>query len=544
MNLIKFVIPSKVNLIPYFERLITDHIRLHGPNIIECIKCFDSFESNSIYVFLEPNEKHYEDYIRSINSLKNIKIIVYGSINPSLFKFLDSHKIDGNTSSQTQSSVSFCEDNNETDYISTTNYFKTIFPHSPLSDHRVSSNYDFDKEWNNRRHANLDYSDIAKTYNKSIDNMSSSICTIYRNSHQQKSLINYFQFHESNLLLINRRRGLSDLPETYILEEYLSNCTFGRHTCYPIVPIISESSIKDGDKLISMRLDCDEDIDSALPVYQLYNSLGLPVSLAITSFLLEDIKTRPTLPSLVIDSGGSLLSHSHSHPVAWGGSYAESLKELTYSRELIKRNYEYTVEYAISPFHDMPHYLVPALEKCQYKGIVGGISSKYTDYLTLTSGQISYKSDVTFINQQCMLHGQTHQMTSDSWQISLSYFLESSIRIGKSSGYLDHPISERYCYGWINSNNQVDFHSKFVNILLANNIKFISQNDLFERIRAKQNISFKVSDKSSMCIARSDDLFDFSLYIRYGGNEYELKAGQSHEYSLIDNSFSLLNDNS
>ncbi len=540
MKPVKFVVPTQRDLIPYFGRLLSDHIRFHGINLVETISCSQCYSPNSIYIFLNPTTADCEDYICSLSHLNNVKIIIYGAIRDSLFTFLDSRKLNGmNFHLESRNTL----DDHIGDYIFATDYCHTIFPNYPLTHRRASSNYDFDSEWNNRRHANFLYKDTALMPPHSHEYMDSLILGIATPDLDVKNLVNYFQFTDSSLLLINRLSGLSDLPETYILEEYLSNYSFGSFTSYPVVPILSESSSANGDKLISMRFDCDEDIDSAYPVFNVYSSLKIPVSLAITSYLLEDTKNKPTLPFRVIDTGGSLLSHSHSHRPAWGGSYEESILELTRSRELIYENYGYIVEYAVSPFHDMPNFIVPALEKCQYKGVVGGISSKYVNYLSLTAGQISYKSKIAFSNQQCMLHGKTHLLKNGSWEKSLSYFLDYSILIGKSAGYLDHPISNRYSYDWDNTNNQTELHSKVIEFLLARDVKFISQSDLFTRIIAKQNVNLRLTNNSDIVVKRGES-HNFPLYLKYGGNEYELNQGKSYVFSLLDNRVSFFEDDS
>ena len=118
-----------------------------------------------------------------------------------------------------------------------------------------------------------------------------------------------------------------------------------------------------------------------------------------------------------------------------------------------------------------------------------------------------------------------------------------SILIGKSAGYLDHPISNRYSYDWDNTNNQTELHSKVIEFLLARDVKFISQSDLFTRIIAKQNVNLRLTNNSDIVVKRGES-HNFPLYLKYGGNEYELNQGKSYVFSLLDNRVSFFEDDS
>ena len=69
-----------------------------------------------------------------------------------------------------------------------------------------------------------------------------------------------------------------------------------------------------------MRLDCDEDISSARDVFEWYHAENLPFSMAIKTCL----PMTPGHLALLRDvnaAGGTLLSHSHTPPFDWGGSF-------------------------------------------------------------------------------------------------------------------------------------------------------------------------------------------------------------------------------
>ena len=96
-----------------------------------------------------------------------------------------------------------------------------------------------------------------------------------------------------------------------------------------------------------MRLDCDEAIETARPIYQLYKQNNLPISLAITTNQLENKNKISSLPKEVEDFGGTILNHSHSHPANWGGTKDVIKSEIETANSLIKKNYGITTQYAV-----------------------------------------------------------------------------------------------------------------------------------------------------------------------------------------------------
>ena len=77
-----------------------------------------------------------------------------------------------------------------------------------------------------------------------------------------------------------------------------------------------------------MRLDCDEDIDSAMKILELYKSNNIPFSLALTTKLLENKTNILILPKLVLENNGNLLSVTYSSK-DWGESPENIKKEIT-----------------------------------------------------------------------------------------------------------------------------------------------------------------------------------------------------------------------
>ena len=92
--------------------------------------------------------------------------------------------------------------------------------------------------------------------------------------------------------------------------------------------------------------------------------------------------------------------------------------------------------------------------------------------------------------------------------------------LGFSSGYLDHPISERYDYGWINLERQVKTHNQIIEYLLNKNIKFISQKELFERFAAKEKIKIKTINQNDFYDLEIKNENKICLSINFGGKRF------------------------
>ena len=154
-----------------------------------------------------------------------------------------------------------------------------------------------------------------------------------------------------------------------------------------------------------MRLDCDEDIESARKIFEIYKYNDLPISLAITTNQIKENQFISSLPKEVNDYGGTILNHSHSHPKNWGGSKDKIKEELITSNNLIKKAFGIATEYAVSPFHHLTWEALEVLNDLNFKGVIAGISSSHHEFLIMKGGSINEKLDILVHSQQCMLHG-------------------------------------------------------------------------------------------------------------------------------------------
>jgi hypothetical protein len=116
------------------------------------------------------------------------------------------------------------------------------------------------------------------------------------------------------------------------------------------------------------------------------------------------------------------------------------------------------VEYAVSPFHQNPPYAVQALADSGYQGFVGGIIANDPEYLLGRAGRVPFaQSHVVSHSAQCMLHGDCFHRYGNRIDTYVQAF-EMHLAAGSLFGYLDHPFSPRYQYGWHNEGERLDAH--------------------------------------------------------------------------------------
>ena len=258
---------------------------------------------------------------------------------------------------------------------------------------------------------------------------------------------------QASLMWFNRAAGPIDSAEWRMVEDYLS-CH--RPDALPCVPVLSE--IPWGfDSAVTMRLDCDEDIESARHLWQVYQAQGVPLSLAIHSKVLAD-SAQHTLGREVLAQGGALLSHTATHSPNWGGSHEKAFLEGQMSIQAIEAATGHRVRYAVSPFHHTPDYARRGLSDAGLLGCIGGIIHNDPDFLMARAG-IPPACPTGFIghSQQCMLHGECMLSEGDPLAMFKTAF-DIAQRSGTFFGYLDHPFSARYAYGWDSEDQRAQAH--------------------------------------------------------------------------------------
>lgn len=361
------------------------------------------------------------------------------------------------------------------------NYKKGKF--YPNYHERYLFRYDFEDEWNNYGYGKI----IGK---KNIWSLKSPVfCTKKKQNigtiKINNELITFVSIHQINkccVLFINRDVGIFDGFDVSIIEKFISSYKNN----LPNFPIISEIP-NNFSGLVTMRLDCDENIQSAKRISQLYNHFKVPFSLAILTSILTK-NDKEFLKSL-IKKKGAILSHSHDHLVNFGDNYETCSQQISTSIEKLKK-IGFSVEFIVAPFHHTPYFTYNVLNDLNIKGLIGGINKNYPQDISFRSGFYNEEIKVLLNNQQCMMHGDINPFSDKIDNYKKSFMI--SYRNKRAFGYLDHPFSKRYSYGWKNEELRLKTHRKFLKFIKKKkNIIFFNQNDFMNFLYTKSQIKIK-----------------------------------------------------
>jgi len=295
----------------------------------------------------------------------------------------------------------------------------------------------------------------------------------------------------ASILWFARPVGPVDGADWRIVEAFISDYRNETLPCRPHLRDIPHGAAA----AVTMRLDCDEDIASVRPLLDLYRSRGIPLSVAVMTGQPES----PANTDLLADvrrAGGSILSHSSTHRPNWGGSAEAAAAEAAESKAWLEsRVAGLGVRYAVSPFHQNPTYVPAALAGAGYRGFVGGTISNDPEYLMARGGAVPYGS-TGFVShsQSCMLHGDCMLSGEDPLRIYREAFRTARAG-GQFFGYLDHPFSPRYSYGWASEAYRLSQHADFLDFMqtdCAGKILFVNEDTCldFMHEKATTDISF------------------------------------------------------
>jgi hypothetical protein len=266
-----------------------------------------------------------------------------------------------------------------------------------------------------------------------------------------------------SLLWFARPLGPIDGADWRIVETFISGY---RHESLPCRPHLRD--IPHGvAAAVTMRLDCDEAIATVRPLLDLYRARGLPLSVSVMTGQ-PACSADITLLMDVREAGGSILSHSATHPANWGGSAKAAEIEAVESKHWLEsRVPRLNVRYAVSPFHQNPMYVPLALARAGYSGFVGGTIANDLEYLMPRGGSVPYgPSGLISQSQSCMLHGDCMLPGGVPLRIYREAF-QIARAGGQFFGYLDHPFSARYAYGWPGETDRLRRHDDFLDFIKA-----------------------------------------------------------------------------
>lgn len=263
-------------------------------------------------------------------------------------------------------------------------------------------------------------------------------------------------------LWVGRAVGPVDGPDWRLVERFVADWRWGELACLPCL----DDAPFGFDATVTMRLDCDQDVSTARRLLELYGDHGIPLSLAVATGLEMDADDLALMEDVARQ--GAVVSHSVTHPVDWGGSRAAARHEAAMARQWLERHLGVASPYAVSPFHQNSREAVAGLAEAGLAGFVGGVVHNDPEFLMARSGVVPFGSGLVSQSHQCMLHGDCVH-----WGGGLEIYrqaLEAALAGRGLLGYLDHPQSATYQYGWTDVDEQVAVHGQWLEILAGHHL--------------------------------------------------------------------------
>ena len=323
--------------------------------------------------------------------------------------------------------------------------------------------YDFNDEWNNLGYGRIPVN--GSPWGIAVSAMSEDSRCIAMIEDQAGVPLSVYAVLSDALngaaLWVNRGVGPVDSVEWAMIEYFVGEYRVSELETLPYLREIPFGY----NGAVTVRLDCDQAVASARQLFDLYSSKGLPLSMAVATGLNMTARDLSLLKEMV-ERGGSVVSHSVQHCPDWGGSYEAALQEALTSKEWIANNLNGSC-YAVSPFHQNPIHAVQALADAGYKGFVGGSIRNDPEFLMGRAGRVPFAGRaIVSHSQQCMLHGDCYHRYGES----ISPYKESfalHLAAGAFFGYLDHPFSEEYQYGWASEQERLAVHEAFIDHIIS-----------------------------------------------------------------------------
>lgn len=388
---------------------------------------------------------------------------------------------------------------------------------------RPFERFDFTNEWNNHG-----YGAIRGTYDiwsvsTGVRAGKDTISNLAFDGKMHSSFVALGEICSTQVFWINRPVGFIDSQEWRQVEEFCSGFHADTHPCIPLVREIPYGF----DFMATMRLDCDEDVKSARNLWKNYVEWDIPFSIALLTSILEDGEHDEFINE-VIDLNGSILSHSVSHAPNWGGSYEAARQECLKSKKAIRQITGEDVKFAVSPFHQNPEYSVKALSDEGYLGFIGGIIANDPEFMLARGGQLAQVHD-SFVShsQQCMLHGDC--LLDEEMPLKAYYHaVDLAFCTHTLFGYLDHPFSERYQYGWKDEESRSNAHKELISYIKskANKPVFVNDNTALEFILLKSQVEITNID-SKWCISVPEHSLPFKFAVEFKGGLSACSSGKN-----------------
>ncbi|QWD02514.1 polysaccharide deacetylase [Polynucleobacter paneuropaeus] len=453
------------------------------------------------------------------------KVIVFGKLSAGLASFLE---VEIHPVTEKMKSAAECEPAKTyhfSESVGAIVYKKTLEIHGEQSTMplRALSRFDFTNEWNNLGFGAIKVDDSIWSISQRASIAEQAvIADLMVGDEVLSAYCGLWDFSQSSLLWLNRAVGPVDSYEWFLIEQFISQYRFGDIPAWPVICEIPHGY----ESAVTIRLDCDEDIGSARALGDAYQEKNIPFSLALHAEVLSD-SNQHQYPKEVLQAGGAILSHTLTHAPNWGGSEEAAKYEGNESAKIIHETVGIKPRYAVSPFHHTPSYARKGLAAAGYKGCVGGIISSDPDFLMARAGRPPH-SRGGFIGhtQQCMLHGDCMLEGGDALVIFKRAYDQA--KFSKTFfGYLDHPFSPRYQYGWKAEEERIKAHMEFIEYIQRSSDKtiFMNQDDAMDFLYKKSSVRIReFSGQLQVDFLDTDNGSNFNICIQYGPSQYSLNA--------------------
>lgn len=390
---------------------------------------------------------------------------------------------------------------------------------SPLR-RRYFCRYDFLSEWNNLGYGRIGFGNDRWSIAQVANSFETAVASVEIDGMSSiGAAVTLRDLTRGSVLWFARPVGAVDGQDWAVVEDFVSRHRADELPSRPFLKGIPHGY----GAAVSMRLDCDENVASARPLLDLYCSRHRPISLAVATGRLESRKDLELI-SDVLQAGGSVLSHSVTHSPEWGGSSEAAEREARDSKARLEALFAgLNVRYAVSPFHQNPSYVPGALARAGYDGFIGGSVANDPEYLMARGGVPPFgPPNIISHSQSCMLHGDCMLAGNDP----LSVFKEA-FRLARGSreffGYLDHPFSERYAYGWRNEKARLEAHAAYLTYLEEEcgdgSLLFVNEDVCMRFIKEKSTAVIDYDEASQRYAISYAQAAGFPLSIGYRGVE-------------------------
>jgi hypothetical protein len=391
---------------------------------------------------------------------------------------------------------------------------------------RPFERFDFTDEWNNLGYGAIRCDGSIWSIGQVVQvPAEAELASVVVNGERQFAYAALWDVGALGVLWFNRPVGPCDSFEWRLVEQFLSGYRADTMPCQPVL-----SELPWGyDAAITSRLDCDEDIESARPLWQAYRRLGVPFSLAVHTQNLNRADQHGILRELLVDrEQGAVLSHTATHAPNWGGSYDNAFAEGRQSAEMIEAVTGVPVRYAVSPFHQSPSYAMRGLADGGYQGCVGGIIRNDPEFLTARGGALAgLPAGFVGHSQQCMLHGECMLAEGDPLAVFKQAF-DYAHSTNTLFGYLDHPFSERYAYGWKDEASRIEAHEQFIAYIRSRTQRplFMHEDAALDFIRFRSLTQIVEEDGAFRILTPSGEATPFTLGVEFRGAHAQVETGR------------------